>query len=203
MAYTFGRLNIEEVNPHSLGRRVETHLGKTTPSSPERNSSLDLPVLGSLRRNFAFNPTEMRSARIGNQVKEVETRREVEGESVELNTTSALANYATEAGSSLTLPSYLSPFSSEIHPSEFPILRIGLKQTSKSERFYLNRFSRRYNRLSTFSSGSRKLEELMAAHPSRGVDAPSVGALLSCLLFLAPRSHQASFYPLNLVDPRN
>nr|CAD7442684.1 unnamed protein product [Timema bartmani] len=42
-----GRLNIEEVNPHLRGGRVENHLGKATPSSPARDSNLDLPVLGS------------------------------------------------------------------------------------------------------------------------------------------------------------
>nr|CAD7589049.1 unnamed protein product [Timema genevievae] len=57
-----GGLNLEEVNPHLRGGRVENHLGKTTPSSPDRDSNLDLPVL-----------------------------------EVELNTTGALANYATEA----------------------------------------------------------------------------------------------------------
>nr|CAD7200514.1 unnamed protein product [Timema douglasi] len=40
-------LNIEEVNPHFRGWRVEHHLGKTTPSSPDRDSNLDLPVLSS------------------------------------------------------------------------------------------------------------------------------------------------------------
>nr|CAD7457771.1 unnamed protein product [Timema tahoe] len=39
-------LNLEEVNPHLRGGRVENHLGKTTPSSPDRDSNLDLPVLG-------------------------------------------------------------------------------------------------------------------------------------------------------------
>ncbi|CAG2053344.1 unnamed protein product [Timema podura] len=39
-------LNLEEVNPHLRGRRVENHLGKTTPSSPDRDSNLDLLVLG-------------------------------------------------------------------------------------------------------------------------------------------------------------
>nr|CAD7413465.1 unnamed protein product [Timema poppensis] len=57
-----GKDELEEVNPHLREGRVENHLGKTTPSSPDRDSNLDLPVL------------------------------------VELNTTSALANYATEAG---------------------------------------------------------------------------------------------------------
>nr|CAD7258242.1 unnamed protein product [Timema shepardi] len=53
------QVELEEMNPHLRGGRVENHSGKTTPSSPDRDSNLDLPVL---------------------------------------NTTSALANYATEAG---------------------------------------------------------------------------------------------------------
>nr|CAD7195995.1 unnamed protein product [Timema douglasi] len=43
-----GRLNFEEVNPHLCGGRVEHHLVKTTPSSPNGDSNLNLPVLGSL-----------------------------------------------------------------------------------------------------------------------------------------------------------
>nr|CAD7393260.1 unnamed protein product [Timema cristinae] len=35
------------VNPHLRGGRVENHLGKTTPSSPDRDSNLDLPILSS------------------------------------------------------------------------------------------------------------------------------------------------------------
>nr|CAD7258390.1 unnamed protein product [Timema shepardi] len=58
------RVEIEEVNPDLRGGRVENHLGKTTPSSPDRDSNLVLP-----------------------------------SSAVELNTTSALANYATEVGS--------------------------------------------------------------------------------------------------------
>nr|CAD7452326.1 unnamed protein product [Timema tahoe] len=46
-----GRLNLEEVNPHLRGGRVENHLGKTTPSSPNRDSNLDLPVLGGLTQH--------------------------------------------------------------------------------------------------------------------------------------------------------
>nr|CAD7459090.1 unnamed protein product [Timema tahoe] len=42
----WGRLNLEKVNPHLRGARVENHLEKTTPSSPGRDSNLDLPVLG-------------------------------------------------------------------------------------------------------------------------------------------------------------
>nr|CAD7264346.1 unnamed protein product [Timema shepardi] len=57
------KVELEEVNPHLRGRRVENHLGKTTPSSADQDSNLDLPVLSSPK----------------------------------LNTTSALANYATEA----------------------------------------------------------------------------------------------------------
>nr|CAD7448578.1 unnamed protein product [Timema bartmani] len=43
-----GMLNIEEVNPHLRGGRVENHLGKTTPSTLDRYSNLDLPVIRSL-----------------------------------------------------------------------------------------------------------------------------------------------------------
>nr|CAD7408967.1 unnamed protein product [Timema cristinae] len=42
-----GKVEFEEVNPHLRGGRVENHLGKTTPISPERDSNLDLPVLSS------------------------------------------------------------------------------------------------------------------------------------------------------------
>nr|CAD7205262.1 unnamed protein product [Timema douglasi] len=42
-----GKAELEEVNPHFRGGRVENHLGKTTPSSPGRDSNLDLPVLSS------------------------------------------------------------------------------------------------------------------------------------------------------------
>nr|CAD7424768.1 unnamed protein product [Timema monikensis] len=42
-----GKVELEEVNPHLLGGRVENHLGKTTPSSPDRDSNLNLPVLSS------------------------------------------------------------------------------------------------------------------------------------------------------------
>nr|CAD7405355.1 unnamed protein product [Timema poppensis] len=41
------QVELEEVNPHLRGGRVANHLGKTTPSSPDRDSNLDLPVLGS------------------------------------------------------------------------------------------------------------------------------------------------------------
>nr|CAD7257728.1 unnamed protein product [Timema shepardi] len=44
---THVQVELEEVNPHLRGGRVENHLGKTTPSSPDRDSNLDLPVLSS------------------------------------------------------------------------------------------------------------------------------------------------------------
>nr|CAD7193990.1 unnamed protein product [Timema douglasi] len=59
-----GKVELEEVNPHLRGGRVENYLGKTTPSSSDRDSNLDLPVLSSRAQHK----------------------------------TSALANYATEAG---------------------------------------------------------------------------------------------------------
>nr|CAD7258623.1 unnamed protein product [Timema shepardi] len=42
-----GKVEIEEVNPHLRGGKVENRLGKTTPSSPDRDSNLDLPFLSS------------------------------------------------------------------------------------------------------------------------------------------------------------
>nr|CAD7570951.1 unnamed protein product [Timema californicum] len=42
-----GKVELEEVNPHLRGGRVENHLEKTTPSSPDRDSNLDLPILSS------------------------------------------------------------------------------------------------------------------------------------------------------------
>nr|CAD7198246.1 unnamed protein product [Timema douglasi] len=42
-----GRLNVEKVNTNIPGGRVEKPLGKITLSSPERDSDLNLPILGS------------------------------------------------------------------------------------------------------------------------------------------------------------
>nr|CAD7575680.1 unnamed protein product [Timema californicum] len=42
-----GKVGLKEVNPHLRGGRVENHLGKTTPSSTDRDFNLDLPVLSS------------------------------------------------------------------------------------------------------------------------------------------------------------
>nr|CAD7261412.1 unnamed protein product [Timema shepardi] len=41
------KVELEEVDPHLRGGRVENHLGKTTLSSPDRDSNLDLPDLSS------------------------------------------------------------------------------------------------------------------------------------------------------------
>nr|CAD7412800.1 unnamed protein product [Timema cristinae] len=40
-----GKVELKEVNLYLPGGRVENHSGKTTPSSPDRDSNLDLPVL--------------------------------------------------------------------------------------------------------------------------------------------------------------
>nr|CAD7396347.1 unnamed protein product [Timema poppensis] len=42
-----GKVELEEVNLHLRGGRVENHLGKTTPSSPDRDLNLNLPILSS------------------------------------------------------------------------------------------------------------------------------------------------------------
>nr|CAD7423422.1 unnamed protein product [Timema monikensis] len=63
-----GKVELEEVNPHLRGGRVENHLGKTTP----------------------VHPTEIRTSISPSSA-------------VELNMTSALANYATEAALRKTL----------------------------------------------------------------------------------------------------
>nr|CAD7445673.1 unnamed protein product [Timema bartmani] len=45
------RLNLEEVKPHLSEGRVENHLVKTIPNSPNRDSNLDIPVLSSLAQH--------------------------------------------------------------------------------------------------------------------------------------------------------
>nr|CAD7448696.1 unnamed protein product [Timema bartmani] len=113
-----GRLNLEEVNPHLRGGRVENHLGKTTPSSPDRDSNLDLPVLcgltqhdwrvSQLRHRGGLNLEEvnphLRGGRVENHlgktppVHPTEIQTSISPSSVVwLNTNGALANYATEA----------------------------------------------------------------------------------------------------------
>nr|CAD7403090.1 unnamed protein product [Timema cristinae] len=86
-----GKVELKEVNPNLRGGRVENHLGKTTPSSPDRDLNLDLPVLSSRAQHdkrekpLPVHPTEIRTL--------------ISPSAVELNTSSALANYATEAAS--------------------------------------------------------------------------------------------------------
>nr|CAD7415075.1 unnamed protein product [Timema poppensis] len=48
-----GKAELEEVNPHLRGGGVENHLGITTPSSPDRDSNLDLPVRTSISPSSA------------------------------------------------------------------------------------------------------------------------------------------------------
>ncbi|CAG2060322.1 unnamed protein product, partial [Timema podura] len=45
------RLNLEEEKPHLSEGRLENHLVKTLPNSPNRDSNLDLPVLSSLAQH--------------------------------------------------------------------------------------------------------------------------------------------------------
>nr|CAD7438342.1 unnamed protein product [Timema bartmani] len=59
------------MNPHLCGGRVENHSGKTTPSSPDRDSNLDLPVLSSTTTSALANySTEIQTAEDG----EIEVR---------------------------------------------------------------------------------------------------------------------------------
>nr|CAD7577006.1 unnamed protein product [Timema californicum] len=57
-----------QVNPHSRVRRAENHIGKATPSSPDHDFNLDLPVLGSQAQHktsaFANYSTEAGTGRI-------------------------------------------------------------------------------------------------------------------------------------------
>nr|CAD7265459.1 unnamed protein product [Timema shepardi] len=74
---------------------------KTNLSTPDKYSILDLPVIGSLvyRKNSAKNHPQFTRPRF-----ESEIRTSISPPSaVELNTTSALANYATEAGEAQSL----------------------------------------------------------------------------------------------------
>nr|CAD7257967.1 unnamed protein product [Timema shepardi] len=112
-----GKVELEEVNPHLRGRRVENHLGKTSPSSPDRDSnispSLAVELNTSALANYAteagigkvelevVNP-HLRGGRVENHLgKTAPSSPDRDSNispslAVELNT-SALANYATEA----------------------------------------------------------------------------------------------------------
>ncbi|CAG2056334.1 unnamed protein product [Timema podura] len=73
-------LTIEEVNLHLRGGRVEIHLGKITPNSPEQDSNLDLPVHGSPAQhktialsNYVTEETQSENTRHSNRTEEEET----------------------------------------------------------------------------------------------------------------------------------
>nr|CAD7261363.1 unnamed protein product [Timema shepardi] len=92
------RLNLEEVSLHLRGGRVENHSVKITPSSPDRDSNLGLPVLGSLTQHKSSVLANYSTKEKPSPVHPTEIRTSISPSSaVELNTTSALANYATEA----------------------------------------------------------------------------------------------------------
>nr|CAD7416378.1 unnamed protein product [Timema poppensis] len=112
-----GKVELEEVNLHLRGGRVENHLGKTTPSSPDRDSNLDLPVLSSRAQHdkrvsrlrhrgggselaFAWREESGKPVR-KNHPQFTRPRFEPRSPSPQrsgFNTTSVIANYATEAG---------------------------------------------------------------------------------------------------------
>nr|CAD7263525.1 unnamed protein product [Timema shepardi] len=56
----------KKVNPHLRGVRLENHLGKTTPSSPDRDSNLDLSILSS-RSQHDKRVSQLRH-RVGNPI---------------------------------------------------------------------------------------------------------------------------------------
>nr|CAD7442105.1 unnamed protein product [Timema bartmani] len=135
-ALGIGKVELQEVNPHLCGAKVESHLGNTIPSTPDRDSKLDLLVLGSLAQhetNALANYTTEAVAELPNKgftsalsmkiglylqcgpytlekekpplVHPTEIRTSISpSPAVELNTTSALANYATEAAVGETEP---------------------------------------------------------------------------------------------------
>nr|CAD7404539.1 unnamed protein product [Timema poppensis] len=96
-------LRMEEVYPHFLRGKEENYFGKTTLSTPDRDSNLHLPVIGILIycesstldhvTSDAVHPTEIQTSISPSSA-------------VELNTTSALAKYATEAVYNLILVSW-------------------------------------------------------------------------------------------------
>nr|CAD7394472.1 unnamed protein product [Timema cristinae] len=140
-----GKVELEEVNPHLGGGRVENHLGKNPSSSPDRDSNLDLPVLSSraqhdkhvsqlshrggstkhspAKQDIAYSPYHSRGSEPAFAWREsgkpfrnpihppsppppvhtTKIRTSISPSSaVELNTASALANYATKAGNDST-----------------------------------------------------------------------------------------------------
>nr|CAD7424441.1 unnamed protein product [Timema monikensis] len=91
-------LNSREVYLYLCGGGVENHLGKTTINKLDQNSNPDLPIIGSLVLTRVW-PQDTAIREKPPQVHPTEIRTSISPSSaVELNTTSALANYATEAG---------------------------------------------------------------------------------------------------------
>nr|CAD7573370.1 unnamed protein product [Timema californicum] len=84
-----GKLELEEVNPHLRGGGVENHSGKTTPSSPDRDSNLNLPVLSS-RAQHDKRVSQLRhrggpcSLMVGVCVPDIETLRQFSDEAASL-----------------------------------------------------------------------------------------------------------------------
>nr|CAD7573018.1 unnamed protein product [Timema californicum] len=110
-----GKVELEGVNPHLRVGRVENHLGKTISNSPDRDSNLDLPVLNSrAKHDSRVSQLRHRGGRQSSRYRDEEGKETMKyrcidvhpteirtsispSSAVELNTTSALANYATEA----------------------------------------------------------------------------------------------------------
>nr|CAD7577008.1 unnamed protein product [Timema californicum] len=66
-----GKVELEEVNPHLRGGRVENHLGKTTPSSPDRDSNLDLPILSSRAQHDKRERDSIKIIPSGEEIKRI------------------------------------------------------------------------------------------------------------------------------------
>nr|CAD7576779.1 unnamed protein product [Timema californicum] len=137
-----GKVELEKVNPRLRGGRVENNLGKTTPSSPDRDSNLDLPVLSSRAAQHDKSVSQLRHRggnwegcnrgsepafawkesgkpfREKNLVHPTEIRTSISPSSaVELNTTSALASYATEAALRYKLTHMIKPYTNPVRIS--------------------------------------------------------------------------------------
>nr|CAD7265492.1 unnamed protein product [Timema shepardi] len=155
-----GKVELEEVNPHLRGGRVENHLGETALSSPDRDSNLDIPVLSSraqhdkrvsqLRHRGGIGKVELeevnphlRGGRVENHLEKTsvhptEIRTSIcPSSAVELNTTSALANYATEG---------LTPSGEYLERGPSP-----LNSSSTSRSFLVESVNKQFNNASVIS----------------------------------------------------
>nr|CAD7199333.1 unnamed protein product [Timema douglasi] len=116
-----GKVELEEVNPHLRGWRVENHLGKTTPQFTRPRFEPRSPHLSAVEQLNTTSALANYAAEAGSEptfewresgkpfrknhppVHPTEIRTSISPSSaVELNTTSALANYATEADNTTT-----------------------------------------------------------------------------------------------------